>query len=41
LLDAIAERLIEVENIERDEFEKILIANGVTPKRKMDIEHQA
>ena len=35
-LNAIAERLVEVENIERDEFEKILIANGITPKRKQE-----
>jgi len=35
-LDAIAERLIETETIERDEFEKILIANGITPKRKQE-----
>jgi cell division protease FtsH len=41
LLDAIAKRLIEVETIERAEFETILVANGVTPKQKMDIEHQA
>jgi len=34
LLDIIAKRLIEVENIERDEFENILIANGVQPKKK-------
>jgi cell division protease FtsH len=40
LLDAIAKRLIEVETIERDEFEKILIAHGITPKKKKDIEHQ-
>ncbi len=39
-LDAIAAKLIEVETIERDEFEKILIANGITPKKKKDIEHQ-
>ncbi|HEY1042003.1 MAG TPA: ATP-dependent zinc metalloprotease FtsH [Candidatus Paceibacterota bacterium] len=31
-LDAIAEKLVEVETIEREEFEKILIANGITPK---------
>ena len=31
-LDAIAERLVEVETLEREEFEKILIANGITPK---------
>jgi cell division protease FtsH len=41
LLDAIAARLMEVETIERDDFEKILIANGITPKAKKDIEHQA
>ncbi|MBY0539438.1 ATP-dependent zinc metalloprotease FtsH [Patescibacteria group bacterium] len=41
LLDAIAARLMEVETLERDEFEKILIANGITPKVKKDIEHQA
>jgi cell division protease FtsH len=38
-LNAIAERLVEVETIERDEFEKILIAHGITPKKKEDIEH--
>lgn len=38
-LDAIAQALIEVETIEREDFEKILIANGITPKKKMDIEH--
>jgi cell division protease FtsH len=40
LLDAIAKRLIEVETIERADFENILVANGVTPKKKLDIEHQ-
>ncbi len=40
LLDVIAKRLIDVETIEREEFEQILVANGVTPKKKMDIEHQ-
>jgi len=39
-LDAIAKQLIEVETIEREEFEKILIANGIMPKKKLDIEHQ-
>jgi D-serine deaminase-like pyridoxal phosphate-dependent protein len=29
---AIAQKLVEVETIERDDFEKILIANGITPK---------
>jgi cell division protease FtsH len=40
VLDAIAARLIEVETIEQKEFEEILIANGIQPKRKQDIEHQ-
>ncbi len=38
LLDAIADRLMEVETIEREEFEKFLIAHGVVPKRKKEIE---
>ncbi len=33
-LDAIAKELIEKETIERAEFEKILILNGITPKKK-------
>ncbi len=33
-LDAIAKALIERETLERDEFEKVLIANGITPKKK-------
>ncbi|MBI2409717.1 ATP-dependent zinc metalloprotease FtsH [Candidatus Kaiserbacteria bacterium] len=33
-LDAIAKELIEKETIERDEFEKILITNGITPKKQ-------
>jgi len=40
-LDAVAKRLIETETIEKDEFEKIIIAHGIIPKKKMDIEHQA
>lgn len=40
LLEAIAKRLMETETIERAEFETILVAHGVTPKQKMDIEHQ-
>ena len=38
-LDAIAEKLVEVETIERNEFEKLLLVNGITPKKKEDIEH--
>jgi cell division protease FtsH len=33
-LDAIAKELIEKETIERTEFEKILIVNGITPKKR-------
>ncbi len=33
-LDAIALRLVEVETLEREDFEKLLIANGITPKVK-------
>lgn len=38
-LDAIAQKLVEVETVERADFEKILVANGITPKKKADIEH--
>jgi len=38
ILDAIAQRLIAVETIEQKEFEEILIANGIQPKRKKDAE---
>jgi len=38
-LDAIAAHLVEKETIERDELEKILIAHGIVPKKKEDIEH--
>jgi cell division protease FtsH len=40
ILEAIAERLIVVETIEQKEFEEILVANGIKPKKKQDIEHQ-
>jgi cell division protease FtsH len=33
-LDAIAKELIEKETVEREDFEKTLIANGITPKKK-------
>lgn len=36
VLVAIAEELIQVENIERDEFEKILVANGITVKKRKE-----
>jgi len=34
LLDIVAKRLIETESIEREEFESILVANGISPKKK-------
>ena len=37
VLDAIAVELIDKETIERAEFEKILVANGIVPKKKQDI----
>lgn len=37
VLNVIAEELMRVENIEREEFEKILIAHGIVPKRKEEI----
>lgn len=40
VLDAISKQLIAVETIEREEFEQILVAHGITPKKKKDIEHQ-
>ncbi len=40
-LDAIAETLMEVETIEREDFEKLLVAHGIVPKKKKDIEHLA
>ncbi len=40
LLDAIAKRIVEVETMERGEFEEMLKAHGITPKQKLDIEHQ-
>jgi cell division protease FtsH len=39
-LDIIAKRLIEVETIEREEYEKIIVAHGIPLKKKLDIEHQ-
>ena len=37
LLDAIATELIEKETIEREAFEKLLVAHGVVPKKKIEI----
>ncbi|MDO8564450.1 MAG: ATP-dependent zinc metalloprotease FtsH [bacterium] len=39
-LEGIAQKLIEVETLEREEFEKVIIAHGIQPKKKKDIEHQ-
>jgi len=38
VLNAIAKRLTDVETLEREEFEQILIANGITPKKKSIID---
>ena len=32
-LDAIAKRLVQTETIEREEFDNLLVANGITPKK--------
>lgn len=37
-LDAIAKKLVEVETLERDDFEKILILHGIEPKKKEEDE---
>ena len=37
VLTAIAEELMRVENIEREEFEKLLIVHGIVPKRKEEV----
>jgi cell division protease FtsH len=37
VLTFIAEELMRVENIEREEFEKILLVHGIVPKRKEEI----
>ena len=36
-LNAIAEELMRVENIEREEFEKLLIVHGIVPKKKEEV----
>jgi cell division protease FtsH len=37
-LNMISERLVETETLERDEFEKLLILNGIEPKKKEEDE---
>jgi cell division protease FtsH len=36
VLDAIANKLIEVETLEQNEYNQIIIAHGVTPKKKVE-----
>jgi cell division protease FtsH len=36
-LDAIAKKLVEVETLERDDFEKILILHGIEPKKPEEV----
>jgi len=38
LLDVLAKRLVEVEVIEMDEYEKIIVAHGISLKKKKTIE---
>src|SRR3989338_4344196 len=40
VLDAIAGKLVEAETIEQAEYENIIMAFGIMPKKKKDIEHQ-
>jgi cell division protease FtsH len=40
VLDAIADKLIEVETIEQKEFEELLTLHGIKLKKKKDLEHQ-
>ncbi|MES3005775.1 MAG: ATP-dependent zinc metalloprotease FtsH [Patescibacteria group bacterium] len=37
-LDGISKALIDAETLERDEFEKLLVANGIVPKKKREKE---
>ena len=41
VLDAISKALVSAETLERSEFEQILIAHGITPKKKERIEDEA
>jgi cell division protease FtsH len=40
-LDAISKALVAAETLKRAEFEQILIAHGITPKKKERIEDEA
>jgi cell division protease FtsH len=37
VLDAIASKLVEVETLEQDEYNQIIIANGIMPKKKEEV----
>ncbi len=37
VLDAIAEKLMEVETLEQDEYDAVIIANGIIPKKKEQV----
>ncbi len=37
VLDAIAKKLIETETLEQEEYNQIILANGITPKKKEDV----
>jgi cell division protease FtsH len=37
ILDVIAKELVRVETLEQEDFEKILIAHGITPKKRKEI----
>ena len=37
VLDAIAKKLIEVETLEQAEYNELIIANGIVPKKKEEI----
>ena len=34
VLDAIAQKLVEVETLEREQFEQLLILHGIEPKKR-------
>jgi cell division protease FtsH len=38
VLKAIADKLVEVETVEREEFEKLLVVNGILPKKREVVE---
>jgi cell division protease FtsH len=37
VLEAIANKLIEVETLEQEEYEKIIISHGIMPKKKEEV----